>query len=310
MRTAPASVLVLGVAATFVVSTAAPAVAHGNPGIEPANYQVRVRALTPNVDDVQVRPVDLGQLLELSNDSDEPIDVLNSEGKLTVRVPPGETRRWHEHRAVWNGAPPPVVERDPDRRHVVRTWEVNLRRVDETIVVTGDTVWVPPPSPWPWVALAIALGGVLVVASRAPRWRGAVAAALAVTVTATAVQLIARWSATTESVGTKLATDVYGIAGIVLGTTALVWLVRSRDPEAATPGVLVAGVVLVIAGGLAHVGILGHSQVATTLAPSVARLAVAATLGFGAGLVVAAAWRLRPPGARPRAQVGGRSPTS
>jgi len=297
--------LVLGTAAALIAFSAAPAAAHGNPGVQPTNYDVRVRSLIPSVDDVQVRPVDLGQQLELSNHSDEPVEILDFEGRLILRVQPGATGRWHEHRAVWNDGEPPVVQRDRDHRHVVRTWEVELRRGDQQIVVTGDIVWVPPPSPWPWVALAGAVAVLLVIATRTARWRSALATALAVAVAATGLQLIGRWGATTESLATKSAEGVYGLAGMALGITALIWLVRARDPYAATPAVLVAGVVIVIASGLAHVGLLGHSQLATTLPPSLARLAVAAALGLGGGLVVAAAWRLRPVGPRPQPRAAG-----
>jgi hypothetical protein len=282
----------LGVGALFV--TAAPAAAHGNPGIEPTNYQVRVRDLVPDIDGIDVRPVDLGDQLQLINDSGKPVEVLDFEGDVIVRVAPGTTGQWHEHRAVWDGGEPPVVRNDRDHRHVVRAWEVELRRGGERVILTGDIVWVPPPSPWPWVVLAGALFAAILLASRTSWWKAALALSLTAAVIATALLLAGRWGATTESTASKLGAAVYGLAGIVLGVAALVWLIRARDPAAATPAVLVAGVVIVIASGLAHVGLLGHSQLPTDLSPFLARLAVAVSLGTGAAMVVAAALRLRP----------------
>ena len=298
MRVLRSAVVLLGVAGCAVVVAATPAAAHGNPGIEPTNYRVRVGALIPSVDGVEVRPVDLGDQFQLQNDSGALVEVLDFEGDVIVRVPSGETGQWHEHRAVWDGEEPPVVRGDPDRRHVVRTWEVELRRGGERIVLTGDIVWIPPPSPWPWIVLAIAVFAAVVVASRTSWWRAALAVTLTAAAIATALWLAGRWAATTESTATKLGGAVYGLAGITLGIAALVWLVRARDPTAATPAVLVAGVVIVIAGGLAHVGLLGHSQLPTDLSPFLARLAVAVALGAGAGLIAAAALRLRPPATR------------
>ena len=294
MRALRPVVVMLPVVVGALVGTATPAAAHGNPGIEPTNFQVRVRDLIPSVDGIEVRPVDLGDQFQLENDSGALVEVLDFEGDVIVRVRSGETKQWHEHRAVWDGDEPPVVQEDPNRRHVVRTWEVELRRDGERIVLTGDIVWIPPPSPWPWVVLAIALCATILLASRASWWRAALAVTLTAAVIATTLLLAGRWAATTESTATKLGAAVYGLAGIVLGLAALVWLVRARDPSAATPVVLVAGVVIVIAGGLAHVGLLGHSELPTDLAPFLARLAVAVSLGTGAALVVAAALRLRP----------------
>jgi hypothetical protein len=296
-----AVVTVTTVGAVALVVTATPAAAHGNPGVEPTNYEVRVRRLIPNVSDIEVRPVDLGDQIQLRNDSDTAVEVLDFEGDLVVRVPPGATRQWHEHRAVWDGERPPAVRDAPDRRHVVRTWEVEMRRGGERIVLTGDIVWVPPPSPWPWVALASALFAAVVIASRTRRWKAALAVTLVATALASIALVAGRWGATTESTATKLGGAVYGLAGIGLAIAALVWLGRGRDPSTATPAVLVAGIVIAIAGGLAHVGLLGHSQIPTDLAPPLARLAVAVALGGGGALVVAAALRLRPAASARRA---------
>ncbi len=302
MRPRRACAVVLGLAAGTLVLTAAPAAAHGDPGIEPTNYQTRVRGLIPAVAGIRITAVDLGDRLELANDSRDAVEVLDADGRPFLRVEPGETARWHEHRAVWDGGQPPAVRRDPDQRHVVRTWEVELRRHGDRIVATGDIVWIPPPSPWPWVALAAPLLGAVVLASRAHHFRLPLSVALVAAVVATALLLVGRWGATTESFGTKLAGAVYGLAGVVLGIAALAWLLRARDPSAATPAVLVAGIVILIAGGLAHVGLLGHSQLPTDLPALLARLSVAASLGLGVGLVAAAGLRLRPAPMRTRAR--------
>jgi len=57
----------------------------------------------------------------------------------------------------------------------------------------------------------------------------------------------------------------------------------------------VATIFLFVAGGLADVTTLGHSQVPSTFSAAFARLLVTITLGLGAGLAAAAAVRLRPP---------------
>ena len=67
---------------------------------------------------------------------------------------------------------------------------------------------------------------------------------------------------------------------------------------------LLAGLFVAIAGGLADLSVLTRSQVPTTLPYDVARTTVAAALGLGVGLAVAGALRC-PRGAR-RPSVGAR----
>ena len=67
---------------------------------------------------------------------------------------------------------------------------------------------------------------------------------------------------------------------------------------------LVAAVFLLVAGGLADLTTLGRSQIPSTLPAWLARALVTANLGLGAGLVAAAAMRLRPQGLAPRPPSG------
>jgi hypothetical protein len=93
--------------------------------------------------------------------------------------------------------------------------------------------------------------------------------------------------------GTKLGASVYAIGGIAVAVLALVWLVR-RGLDAAAPLVLIAGLFVALAGGMADVTVLTRSQLPTTLTPGLARLTVTAALGLGLGLAGAGALRLRP----------------
>jgi hypothetical protein len=204
--------------------------------------------------------------------------------------------RWHDHRAHWmDRTDPPAVARAPGERHVViEDWAIPLRVEGTRHEIRGDVVWVPGPSPWPWLALAGALGIGLVALSRTRLWAGAIAIALAVLIVSESVHLIGSWNASTEGVSARFGASIYSIGGIAMSVLALVWL-RRRDPWSATPAVLIAGLFMLVAGGLADLTTVTRSQVPTTLPPALARLTVALALGLGAGLVVAAALRLRAP---------------
>ena len=93
---------------------------------------------------------------------------------------------------------------------------------------------------------------------------------------------------------------------VALGLLALGWMWR-KGAESAVPLVLVATIFLFVAGGLADVTTLGHSQVPSTWSPAFARLLVTLTLGLGAGLAVASAFRLRAPPTTTRKDAAARS---
>ncbi len=209
---------------------------------------------------------------------------------------------WHDHRTHWMGAQdPPEVRRDPGHVHVViRDWEIPLLDQGRRLTVTGDALWVPGPSPWPWILGAVALLLLVVALCRTSAWAPVIQVALGVLIVSETIHVVGAWQAATASLGSRAVESIYSVGGIAICVLALVWL-RRRDPWAATPAVLIAGLFVLVAGGLADLTTLTRSQLPTTLPDSVGRLTVTIALGLGAGLVIAAAGRLRPPApSRPR----------
>jgi hypothetical protein len=208
---------------------------------------------------------------------------------------------WHDHRTHWMGnEDPPAVRRDPSHVHVViRNWKIPLIDQGRRLTVTGDALWVPGPSPWPWIVGAVALAVLVTLLCRTSAWVMVMELALGVLIVSETVHVIGAWQAATASVGSRALASVYSIGGIVVCALALVWL-RRRDPWAATPAVLIAGLFVLVAGGLADLTTLTRSQLPTSLPDEVGRLTVTLALGLGAGLVAAAAGRLRPPAPRAR----------
>jgi hypothetical protein len=209
------------------------------------------------------------------------------------QVSSDQTAQWHDHRAHFMGTEvPPLVERNRDHRFVFDHWTVTMRHAGETITATGEIAWVPPPSPWPFVIGALVLAVGLIVACRSKWWKQLMAGALVVIVITEAVHVIGLWDASSASAGTKLLQSAYSLGGIALGVLALVWMAR-RGAHAAMPLILVAAIVLVVAGGLSDVTTLGRSLLPTTLPFTLARILVMITLGVGVGLAAAAGMRLR-----------------
>lgn len=75
----------------MVCISAAPAAAHGVGGLEPTNYESRVVRIVPDVPGIEVRTVDLGERLELTNDTDADVVVLGYDGEPYLRVGPRGT---------------------------------------------------------------------------------------------------------------------------------------------------------------------------------------------------------------------------
>jgi hypothetical protein len=354
MRFVRGFVVVAAGALATVVVTAQPASAHDIPGIKPSNFETTVRGTTPRVSGLIVRPIDLGNNLELRNDTGAEVVVLGYQGEPYLRVGPrgvfenrrspatylnrtragttpvpsgadpaaapdwkrigsGPVARWHDHRAHWMGTTdPPEVTRAPSERHVIDRWSLQLRRGSQDITVTGDLLWVPGPSPWGWVLGALVVALFVVGLSRTRVWRWALSAALGVILVSETAHVVGNWTATTASFATKIGASVYSIGGIALALVALVWLVV-RPPSDAIPAVLFAGLVVAVAGGLADLATLTHSQLPTEVPAAIARLEVMLALGLGVGLAASAALRLRPPApstARPRARVNESTPVS
>lgn len=215
--------------------------------------------------------------------------------------------RWHDHRAHWMGAnDPPAVQAAPDEQHVVQRFRVQVRDEGTVITARGDVRWVPGPSPWPWLALSGVAAVVLVLLSRTRVATKAIAIALVLVALGAAVHVVGAWGATALGVGTRLGSSVYAIGSIVVAVVALVWLLR-RGLHAAAPLLLITGLFVGIASGLADLTELSRSQLPTTLPDDLARVGVALAIGLGLGLVVVGALRLRSPAPR-RRRVGTRPP--
>jgi len=214
--------------------------------------------------------------------------------------------RWHDHRAHWTGRDDPhAVRADPDREHVVQRFRVDLEQGGTAIAVRGLVRWIPASSAWPWIATAFVLAAVVVALSRTRLARVAVGVALLAVVALEVLHVAGAWGGTTQGTGARLGASVYAIGAAVVALVALVWLMK-RGLHAAAPLVLITGLFVALAGGLADISVLTRSQLPTTLSYDVARIIVAAALGLGVGLAIAGALRLRSdPRPRRRAQPPG-----
>jgi hypothetical protein len=287
-------VTALLVALAAVVVVAPPAGADSLTGAEPSNYQTRVLGVRPALEGVSVEVVDTGTRLRLHNRSDREVVVLGYAGEPWLRVQPGQSATWHDHRAHWEAQEPPAqVRRSPGSAQVaVPEWTVKLRTGRRLADVVGEVRWVPGPSPLPWLAGAAVLAMAVVAAGRGRRWLGALVAALALVVALDLVQLAGAWIGARPPLAGKLLGLGASAAGWVLAALAVRQLLRRRLESGLFQLLLAAGLLTVVSG-LGDLGFLLRSQLASGLPDAIVRAAVAAKLGLGIGALTAATLQLR-----------------
>ena len=287
-------VTALLVALAAVVVVAPPAGADSLGGAEPTNYQTRVLEVRPALEGVSVEVVDAGTRLRLHNRSRREVVVLGHQAEPWLRVGPGQSVTWHDHRAHWEAdQSPDQVRRSPSSAQVaVPEWIVELRTGRRLAEVVGEVRWVPGPSPLPWLAGAALLAMAVVAASRGRRWLGVLVAAVTLVVTLDLVQLAGAWLGARPPLAAKLLSLGASAAGWALAGLAVRQLLRRRLESGLFQLLLAAGLLTVVSG-LGDLGFLLRSQLASSLPDWTVRAGVTAKLGLGAGAVTAAALRLR-----------------
>jgi hypothetical protein len=206
------------------------------------------------------------------------------------------TAQWHDHRAHWMGnGDPPVVSNQPGQSHVIiPTWTVQFEWHGTRYSVAGTVRWIPGPGALPWLVIALAAALILIALSRTRFAIPVITGALALLLVSEVLHVIGLWNASsTDSIG-RLLVVVYSLGGILIAAIAILWMQRASVWNS-MPIVLIAGVFLLISGGLVGVTVLDKSQLPTTMPYLLARLSVTLSLGLGAGLIVASGWRLRTP---------------
>jgi hypothetical protein len=296
-----------------------------------SNYRSTVDTLNPAVPGLTVRVVEAGNQLELTNRTGDEVLVLGYRFEPFLRIGPagvfvnqcsptltanrtggdadsaaqvdpaaapdwrrigkGPTAAWHDHRAHWHGRQDPAIVRQaPGTSHrSVASWQVPmLMRSAAAGGIYGSISWVPGPSPWPWLLAAVGLFTTVVAASRTRVGEDVLIAAIGFAVTADVVHMW--WTASTGPLLAEAAGGSLSIVAWIAAALALIKIVRGNR-DAGRVDLLVAGLLLVIAGGIADLSALARSQLPFGLDPQVTRAIVAVILGLGGGMAAAGLWR-------------------
>jgi hypothetical protein len=175
-------------------------------------------------------------------------------------------------------------------------WEIPLRVDGTTARIVGRLDTLAAPNPWPWLVAAGALAALIALLAGSRRWPTVLGAGLLLVIVSETVHTAGAWGVWTAGAGRRLLGAAPSLLAILLAVLALAVLVtRRREPDGATPLVLVAGLFIALAGGVADLGSLTHALVPSTFGAGLTRLTVAIALGGGIGLVIGAARHLRPP---------------
>jgi hypothetical protein len=206
--------------------------------------------------------------------------------------------RWHDHRIHWMGTvDPDGVSANRKIRQTVQDFQIDVKQGSTTYAVRGKLEWVPGPNPIPYLIMALIIA-VLLIGTAA--WVGVnekrklqtrlpmgVAALLLLVVDALHLSGIAFGirGPTSKAIGRIFSVGFMSIVGwLVLLVAAL--LISRRRFDGYYLLTFGAGLVFVI-GGLSDVNVLSRTSIPFAFATTLARVAIATTLGLGIGLVVA-----------------------
>jgi hypothetical protein len=192
----------------------------------------------------------------------------------------GRTFRWHDHR---------IHPMGDDRSF---SWTVELEIAGRAVAVRGEVVPLARPSLLPLGAIGTVSALVAFGAGR--RWPAAgLAAVLALLAAASGSVAVARWAASTERAGAKLAVAVWAF-GAALGAIAVAARVARGTLTSRAPSALFAAGAITIVAGVALIPWLLHANLPATGPSGLWRAIVAAVLGAGAATTTIAARALRP----------------
>jgi hypothetical protein len=204
--------------------------------------------------------------------------------------------RWHDHRIHWMSPnDPPEARAEPGKRHVINAeWVVPIKAGAETISVKGDLVWEPGPSALPWYLLIVVLVAAAVLIGRGANWAAGLAAVTGVLVAIDVFHVFGLGLANAGDLGYQLGKAFSGspfaVLGWAVGLLAVVWLLRRGSDG--LPLVALAGLEIALIGGISDIKALSRSEVPFGFGSGLARLFVAASIGLGFGVAIAAALRL------------------
>jgi hypothetical protein len=332
--------------AAFLVAWAQPASAHNVAGVSATNYRTTFTGLVPPVPGLEMRVVEAGSRLELTNASTAEVVVLGYQREPYLRVGPqgvfenrrspstyvnrsrnggtvpgtadpaappewrkvssGHVVRWHDHRAHHMGTTDPPTVRRAPGRHQILN-EWKVEMQQGSVAIEAKGVLEWVPGPSPFPWLAVALVTLAVVALVARR-EPVLAALLALLLVIDVAHAIGVGFEAAGGLGDKLRAMAGGSVYSVP-----VWIVAAvavrmlvRRRPDALLGALFAGILLALLGGLIDITDLSRSQVPFAGPVVVVRAMVALTIGLGFGIAAAAGLGLR--ALRPVAAPAGDTP--
>ena len=334
IRSCGTRIAVAAVTFVITVGVAGPAGAHGVSGPPASNFATRLRGVAPPTTTVVASLGADRETVELHRTGADRVTVYGYRGepylRLTrtgvwenrsspavalnrTRIPPnrapvariraprwvrisrGSGASWHDHRTHWmGGALPAVVRRARDHHHAIGHWTIPLQIDGRAAAIAGTVEWQPPPNPWLWWTLAIGLVVGIVLAARRRRAGLVIGGVLAMMAASEAVHLWASWPFSNASLGGRIGESLPSIAAVGTSAAACMWVFR-RGYRAAAPALILAGLFVVVSGGLADLATLSHAFVPSRLDPVWSRLLVALALGLGTGSAIVGIMRLRAP---------------
>ena len=309
------------------LASAEPASAHAGVEQLATNWRSNNVRLSEPYPGISVAVTEMGDQVELRNQSEHTVVVLGYSGEPYLRITNGGVQVNAKSPAAFinrsENAPSSIPQRfdvravprwfmaskqgrfswhDHRAHHGTRTasdgrqWHIPLLIEQRKIEIVGQYQYAKPDAPFGamvGLAFAGALAGFAIIAAR----RNAVVITLLTILTASAViQLIAQWNISSQPFADRLGVFAYGMTTILAAAVAAL-VVRARGADRSAPTLLFCAVAVLVCGGFAKLDWLTHSWLPTTLPYPIAQAIIGLFIAGALGLMAIAAFAI----ARPQA---------
>ena len=192
---------------------------------------------------------------------------------------------WHDHRNHWMSTIPPTpVTNDPDSAHVIyERWEIAISIDGRDTTIAGTLTWVPPPQTVRWLVAAALITLVACLGLFGSSWRTVAALVASIGSIAFVTDTLGYYLSSTDTLSNRLFTMAWPL--VTVFASARLWIHARHATPQPTLAMMLAGLVLLLIGGIDRFDVLTNSQVFATGPGWLPRVAVTICLGAGVALM-------------------------
>ena len=193
--------------------------------------------------------------------------------------------QWHDHRNHWmTTIPPTQVTNDRGSTHVIfERWEIAVSIDGRDATIAGELTWVPPPRTLRWLGGAVFITLVACWGLFGTAWRTVAALVASIGSMALVTDTLGYYLSSTDTLSNRLFMMAWPLVAVF--ASARLWVHARHATPHPTLAMMLAGLVLLLIGGVDRFDVLTNSHVFATGPGWLPRVAVIICLGAGVALI-------------------------